>query len=312
MTRKKVILTIGDPAGCGPYVTLKALAALDLSANDIFLVGSEEVLAKYPDYKKIKRKVIPVDVDIAGGRLLPGVSRAAGAAALEYLQCALYLMGKEKIDRLVTAPVSKEAIALNLPCFTGHTEYLAAYFKVKDFAMMMVSPRLKTLLLTRHLPLNDVARAIGRAGVSAALRLLERSLRGNFRIKNPRIAFAAVNPHAGVDTFLGREEKAILAGIRLSGIKAAGPFPADTLFIQKNMAKYDCIVAAYHDQGMIPFKLLAFKEGVNFTAGLPIVRTSPAHGTAFDLMKKGGVPDHSSMLAAIKLALRLKPGACVL
>ena len=213
---------------------------------------------------------------------------------------------KEKgVNRLVTAPLSKEAVKFTQEGFCGHTEYLAACFKVNNFAMMMASKSLNVILLSRHIPLRDVAFSINKKIVHDALSLAYSALKKQFKIKNPKIVFVSVNPHAGLDTFLDSEEKKIVEAIREFKAKVYGPYPCDTIFAKEKLKNYDCIICAYHDQGMIPFKILSFYDGVNVTLGLPIIRTSPAHGTAFDLMKTGKKPSSLSMEAAIKMALKL-------
>lgn len=308
MPVKKIVITIGDPAGCGPLITLKSLAALRRPDVEFFVVSSNKILSKYPIYKKIKNSFNFIDIETTGiDTVRPGQgSISTGIAALSYLDAALSLMDKLEIKLLVTAPLSKEAAGLVRKGFCGHTEYLAQYYRVKKYAMFMVSPNIKIVLLTRHIPLKSVSKAISPVLVKETLEVVLSGLTKIYRIKKPVIAFASCNPHAGINTFLGDEEKNIIKGIGKFKENVFGPFPSDTIFSPASIKKYDCIICPYHDQGMVAFKLLAFKDGVNLTAGLPIIRTSPVHGTAYDLMSSGGVPDHSSMLAAINLALRLK------
>jgi 4-hydroxythreonine-4-phosphate dehydrogenase len=214
-------------------------------------------------------------------------------------------MKKKYIKRLVTAPLSKEAARLVLPNFSGHSEYLADYFKAKNIAMMMVSNKLKTVLLTRHIPLREVPLSLNRRELLNTFSLVYFSLKTMFRIKNPKIAISSLNPHAGVNTFLDKEEKLIYKAVKDFKKEIYGPYPSDTIFTEDNLKKYDCVISLYHDQGMIAFKLLSLKEGVNLTLGLPIIRTSPAHGVAYDIMRQHKVPFSSSMAEAIKLAMRL-------
>ena len=304
MRRLNVVITVGDPSGCGPLVTLSALCRGGFNVGKIFVVGSEAVLRKYPAYKIIKDKVTIVDLPFDGiDKLPPRPSWLGGKAALAYLDCAVDLMEKTGITRLVTAPVSKEAVQMVLPAFYGHTEYLAAHYGTKQVEMMMVASKIKTVLFTRHLPFAGVSKAIKAPGLRRTIDLVLTTLKRSFKIAVPKIALLSVNPHAGVHTFLGPEEKVILEAARSFKKNVDGPLASDTAFIPANLKKYDCFICMYHDQGMVPFKLLAFKDGVNFTAGLPIVRTSPAHGTAFDLMRNKIMPDCTSMHAAIKLAL---------
>jgi 4-hydroxythreonine-4-phosphate dehydrogenase len=171
--------------------------------------------------------------------------------------------------------------------------------------MMMVSGKLKVILFTRHIPLREVPSFIRKKDLIDTFFLVYSSLKKMFKIKNPLLAVTSLNPHAGLDTFLGREEKIVYDAIRSFGHRIYGPFPSDTIFIEKNLRKYHCIICLYHDQAMVPFKLLSFREGVNLTLGLPVIRTSPAHGVAYDAMRNGATPFSSSMLEAIRLALKL-------
>jgi len=308
MKRPSLVITSGDPSGCGPLVTLSALQRCDFPAGEMILVGSEAVFKKYPAYKLIKNKVNLVDVMIDGVETSPQqATLLGGRAALAYLECALAVMKRSGIRRLVTAPVSKEAIQLTLPEFHGHTEYLAGHYGVKQFEMMMVSEAIKTVLFTRHINFSDISKAIKKEELRATIAMVLTALKKQFKINNPKVALLSVNPHAGIDTFLGKEETVIVEAAKPFKKNVFGPLASDTAFIPANLKKYDCFICMYHDQGMVPFKLLAFKDGVNFTTGLPIIRTSPAHGTAFDLMRNNIMPDSTSMHAAIELALKLNP-----
>ena len=307
MAKKEVVITIGDPAGCGPHITLEAIKALYKKNIEFYVVGDSAILKRSTLFKSLKNKINLVDLCVpAIKKIKPGYpSKHSGQAARAYLNAALGLMHLRKIKRLVTAPVSKEAIQISHPEFVGHTEYLSDYFNAKRVEMMMVSSKYRMVVFTRHIPLSQVPSRIKKGEVLQTLKIVASVLRKKFSISKPKIALASINPHAGVDTFLGKEEKIIVSAKK--GIKAGiyGPFPADTLFIPKNIEKYDCIICFYHDQAMVPFKLLSIKEGVNLTLGLPIIRTSPAHGTAFDLVKAGKKPFSSSMIAATELALKL-------
>jgi len=307
MSRKRVVVTAGDPAGCGPLITLQTINKCKADETDFFVVGDRKVFAKLTGYNKFKKRVNFIDLDTPGiEKIKPGIpSKITGQASLNYLKASLKVIKQQKIKRLVTAPVSKEAIGLVLKKFSGHTEYLAKYFGVSKFAMLMTSKQLRVLLLTRHLPLRLVSSAIQRQGVLDSISLVYSCLKGQYKIKSPKIALVSANPHAGIDTFLEKEEKKLLAAKLAFKKPIYGPYPADTIFINDNLKKYDCIICPYHDQAMIPFKLLSLKNGVNLTLGLPILRTSPAHGVAFDLMRQRKNPFSSSMTEAIKLVLRL-------
>lgn len=307
MSRKRVVITSGDPAGCGPFIALKAIESIRESEHDFFLVGDKKILQKIPVYRKVRNRINLVDLNNRGIEdVRPGeCSRLAGQASLSYLNKALELMPENKIKCLVTAPISKEAVKLVLKTFSGHTEYLSAYFNVKNFAMMMVSPALKVVMATRHINLKEVSLFLNARDIYNLLCLTYNSLRSQFNLKSPRIAFCAVNPHAGLNTFTGDEERMIIKARKKFKKPTYGPYPADTIFTRQNLKKYDCIICAYHDQAMIPFKLLSFHTGVNVTLGLPIVRTSPAHGVAYDLLKTNKPASYSSMLQAIKVGLKL-------
>ena len=307
LPEKTIVISSGDPVGCGPIITLKAIDKFQPRKVNFFVVGDKEIFERLPIYRKIKSRINLVDLNTPGiGRAKLGKpTKLGGEASLSYLEKALELMKKKQIKRLVTAPLSKEAVGLVKKGFRGHTEYLAEYFKAKKFAMMMVSSSLKAVLLTRHICLRDVPSSLRKKDIYDLLCLVYNSLQRQFKLNSPRIAFCAINPHAGLNTFLEDEEKKILQAKEKFKKLTFGPYPADTIFTKENLKQYDCIICAYHDQAMIPFKLLSFRTGVNVTLGLPIVRTSPAHGVAYDIVKKEKAPFFSSMLEAIKLASKL-------
>lgn len=308
LRRNIVGITMGDPCGIGPEVIAKALAKPSLRTSAQFLIiGDYRV---YQRYSRKRRDDGFVDLrNMPSNRLRLGSPNAASArASLEYLQYAIGLLKEKKITSLVTAPLCKKAISsLGVP-FCGHTEYLAEAFNVKRFGMMFVTDRLKTSLVTRHLPLSSVPQAIDSSKIDTTLGLTHETLQKFFKIKKPMIAVCGLNPHAGEGGQIGREELTkIIPAIKKAnqkGLKIFGPFAADTLFCPGTVSNYDAIVAMYHDQGLIPMKSLYFRKVVNLTMGLPFVRTSPAHGTAFDIAGKN-VADPSSMREAIKLAVEL-------
>jgi 4-hydroxythreonine-4-phosphate dehydrogenase len=249
--------------------------------------------------------------------------KQAAEGSLKFLQKAIALIKEGAVDALVTAPLSKEAVSLYYSGFVGHTEYLAKAFGVKHFDMMFIAPQVRLTIVTRHVPLRDVPKLISVPAVFDAISLMTKTLKERFKIRNPKIAVLGLNPHAGESGLLGREDiKYILPAIRKAkaqGVNAKGPLPADTFFAfhrhfchsrgsyrrgEASGNSYDGIIAMYHDQGLVPLKGMYMKELVNFTAGLPFVRTSPAHGTAFDIAGKNKA-DPSSMIAAIKLACEL-------
>lgn len=309
MSKNTIVISSGDPVGCGPIITLGAIDKFQQRKINFLVVGDKKIFERVPIYRKLKSRINLIDLNTSGiERVKKGEpTKLAGKASLNYLDKALELMKKKQIKRLVTAPLSKEAVGLIRKGFSGHTEYLAEYFKTKKFAMMMVSSSLKVILLTRHICLRDVSVFLRKKDIYDLLCLVYKSLQRQFKLKSPRIAFCAMNPHAGLNTFLEDEEKKIIQAKEKFKWLTFGPYPADTIFTKENLKQYDCIICAYHDQAMIPFKLLSFRTGVNVTLGLPIVRTSPAHGVAYDIVKKGKAPFFSSMFEAIKLAAKLSP-----
>ena len=286
---KVIGITMGDPSGVGPEVIRKALKKGRFPSSTAFvIIGSQKLFKNIP---------VPV-IDIT--------YRTPGEGALKSLERAVALVKGGGLDALVTAPLSKEAVSRFQKDFRGHTEYLARAFGVKRFDMMFVSPRVRISLVTRHVPLKNVPALITRKAVLDSIALMDETLKRRFHIRSPRIAVLGLNPHAGEGGLLGYEDiRAIGPAIRSAqqqGIKAHGPFAADTFFCHDK--GFDGIVAMYHDQGLTPVKGMYFKELVNFTAGLPFVRTSPVHGTAFDIAGQG-IADASSMIAAIQLAREL-------
>ncbi len=215
----------------------------------------------------------------------------AGEASVKSLRCAIGDLKQGIIDVIVTGPVNKLNIQSDKFSFPGHTEYLAHEFDAGDVLMIMASNMMRVAVATGHVPLSKVPRLLSVEMITSKLRLLNDSLIRDFGIRRPRIAVLGLNPHAGEDGIIGDEDSQIIQPAlelsRKEKIMALGPFPADGFFAAGNFAKFDAILAMYHDQGLTPFKALAFDTGVNFTAGLPVVRTSPAHGTAFEISGKG-------------------------
>lgn len=214
-------------------------------------------------------------------------TREAGESSYYALQAATSDLEHGLIDVLVTAPINKDNIQSDNFKFPGHTEYLAQHFKTDNYLMLMVSETMKMGVVTTHLPLSEVPKHITRDAVLSKIRIMAKSLQQDFSINKPRIAVFGLNPHSGDNGLLGKEEiDVILPAImqaKKEGIIALGPYPADGFFGSEDYRKFDGILAMYHDQGLIPFKLTSFEHGVNFTAGLPVIRTSPAHGTAYSI-----------------------------
>lgn len=215
----------------------------------------------------------------------------AGEASVKSLDCAVSDLKQGVIDVLVTGPINKFNIQSDKFSFRGHTEYLAHHFDTGDILMLMVSEMMRVAVATGHVPLSEVPGMLTKDMIVRKLRILNTSLISDFNIRKPRIAVLGLNPHAGEDGLIGNEEREVIQPAleiaRSENIMAIGPFPSDGFFASDSFTKFDAILAMYHDQGLTPFKALAFESGVNFTAGLPVVRTSPAHGTAFEIAGKG-------------------------
>jgi 4-hydroxythreonine-4-phosphate dehydrogenase len=243
------------------------------------------------------------EVEIKPGEL----NATGGKYALLSLQTATQALLDKKINALVTAPIHKKNIYSDEFPFTGHTPYLKAIFQVQDVLMMMVSPNMRVGLLSEHIPLQDASKAVTREALRSKLNIFHQSLQKDFGIAKPRLAVLGLNPHAGDNGLIGKEEESLIQPLlkeTRQQMLVFGPYSADSFFARGYHEKFDGVLAMYHDQGLIPFKSLAIGEGVNYTAGLPAIRTSPDHGTAFDIAGKGRA-DHSSMLAAAFEAIEI-------
>lgn len=320
--RLKIGITQGDTNGIGWEVILKTLADSRIAELCTPVVYGSPAAAGYyrrciADLEEIAFNTVSSARDARRGRvnliacgpqelrIVPGEpSPEAGRAAVEALQAAVRDLKEGTLDALVTGPIDKETAQADDFRYTGHTEYLAAELEGSPM-MLMCSDRLRVGLVTTHLPLAEVSAAISREKITEALDRLARSLVADFGVVKPRIAVLALNPHAGDGGLLGREEQEIIKPAIVEafgeGVLAFGPFAADGLFAGGGYAKYDGILAMYHDQGLAPFKTLS-PDGVNFTAGLSAVRTSPDHGTAFDIAGKDKA-DPQSMRNAIYAAI---------
>lgn len=287
--KPRIGVTVGDPAGIGPEIARKAAA--DASVRAV----CEPVLYG------------PSDPDPLSA-FEPGIlSAAAGRAAYDAILEAVADASADELAAIVTAPINKEAFALAGLPWRGHTDLLAELTGAPRVAMMFYADALRVVLATVHIPIADVPRALTRDLVEGVIELTASEL-PRFGYSSPRIAVAGLNPHAGEHGVIGREDDEVLRpaieAMRAGRIRVDGPFPADTVFVRAARGDFDVVIACYHDQGLIPVKLLAFGRAVNVTLGLPIVRTSVDHGTAFDIAGKG-VADPSSLIEAIKLAARL-------
>ena len=279
IARPRIGVTVGDPAGIGPEIARKAAADAGLSSTcDLVLYGPSE------------------DTDVsrfARGR----VSADAGRTAYDAIVSATADAMAGRLDAIATAPVNKEAFAAAGLPWRGHTDLLAHLTGAARVAMMFYAESLRVVLATVHIALAEVPRALTRDVVEGTIDLASREL-PRFGIHSPRLALAGLNPHAGEHGVIGREDDDVLAPavaeLRSRGVLVDGPFPADTVFVRAMRGEFDAVVACYHDQGLIPIKLVAFGKAVNVTLGLPIIRTSVDHGTAFDIAGKG-IADPSSM-----------------
>lgn len=302
---KTVIITMGDPSGIGPEIIAKSLLSHKISRRIKFVViGDSFVFKKVIRHRNLSRANIEfVDLNnVCKKNFSFGKVKAEyGRAALEYIDVALNLMKKEDLKALVTAPVSKASIALINNNFFGQTEYLAAKSHTKHFAMLLANNKLKIALVSRHIPLKDVAKTITVEDICQTARLTNKFLKKFYLIREPDIAICSLNPHSGDNGLIGKEEitKIIPAVNRLkNSLKCFGPYPGDSLFDLALKDKVDAVVAMYHDQALIPLKITGMMHAVNITIGLPFVRTSPLHGVAFDIAGKNQA-DPSSMIVAI-------------
>ena len=331
MTRSKdkplLGITMGDPAGIGPEVIAKALAEQSLRRLcRPIVIGSFPVMQQTVKRLTLKMDVIRVEghetapprsnqlavldpLDRPLGRFPPGVAAPqTGAASVLFIKKAVELAQLGCIDGMVTAPINKEAINLAGCHFPGHTELLADLTATPESGMMIVGGPLRIMFVTTHVAIKDLPTLLTQAKIEQAIRLAHLALKDLFGIKKPRIGVAALNPHAGEHGLFGDEESRVILpatrAMQAQGIRASDPLPADTLFGKAARGDYDGVVALYHDQGLIPLKLVAFGTCVNLTVGLPIIRTSVDHGTAFDIVGKG-IADPGSLVEAITLAARL-------
>lgn len=328
-SRPVLAVTIGDPGGIGPEVVVSALADRELWRRGRFLIlGSESVLHRAAEARGIEpfwwsvalgspalratgaHDVVLMDTDRAWGvvEALPIPNRGAGAYSYRLVEEAIGMAqpgSVERVQAIVTGPINKQAwVMAGKSRFPGHTELLADRFRAKRVVMMFAGPRLRVVLATIHLPLMDIRNVLTIGRVFDAIDLGAEGCR-MLGVARPRVAVCGLNPHAGEGGLMGDEEERLIGPAvehaRNAGIDASGPFPGDTIFNAALSGKYDLVVAMYHDQGLIPVKLLSRDESVNMTIGLPIIRTSPDHGTAFDIAGRG-MADPGSMRAALTLA----------
>lgn len=312
--RIRVGVTLGDMNGVGPEIILKTFADNRLAQDlTIIVYGSNRVLNAYKKELDIEQfsfhgikdaaDAIPKKVNLVSLTkqelpVEPGdVTEIAGKLALMSLEAAVKDLAGNKIDVLITSPINKKNIQQDGFDFPGHTEYLAKYSNVDQALMLMCSASLRVGVVTGHLPLKEVSEKITKEQIVGKLLAMDKSLKMDFTLQKPKIAVLGLNPHAGDGGLLGSEEKDVIIPAIMEanelGVFAFGPYSADGFFAGKAFTQFDAVLAMYHDQGLIPFKSIAGEYGVNYTAGLPIVRTSPSHGTAYDIAGKGTANEQS-------------------
>lgn len=308
-----IALSIGDPCGIGPEIVLKALSDPQLSAR-AQVIGDEHTLAREATRLRLPmpKHLRPIGPDCS--RLSPGELHAqAGRASFAYVEHAIGLALSEEVAAVVTAPISKEAWHLAGHRFPGHTELLADRCGGVPVRMMLANPQLRVVLVTIHLALRRAIEALTTESIAQTIRICDAGLR-QLGIAQPRIAVAGLNPHAGEGGLFGDEELQIIAPAveqcAAQGLSVSGPYAPDTIFMRaRGLREFDAVIAMYHDQGLIPVKYLGVDDGVNVTLGLPFLRTSPDHGTAFDIAGRtdpqgDGLADARSLQAAIRSALQ--------
>src|SRR5437868_12483062 len=324
--RPRIAITMGDPAGIGPEVVLKAVAEdkvrracqpiivgdaqlLAHTARTLDLLCGYDVAQRGEPIPETAGEPVIYHLNNISGHVASGVeSGAAGRAAAEYIEAAVEVCASGQADAISTAPINKRALFLGGYSFPGHTEFLAHLTRAEECAMAFVAANLRVVLISTHVPLAQAIRLVERQRIERVVRLTNRELK-RWGIERPRLAVAALNPHGAEGGLFGVEEAAeiapaVVACREEAGIDVSGPFSADTIFLRASRGEFDAVIACYHDQAMIPVKCLSFGEAVNVTLGLPFIRTSVDHGTAFDIAGKG-VAEHSSMVAAILLAADL-------
>jgi len=327
MSLPKIGITMGDPTGVGPEIIVKALSMEEpYKACQPIVFGDEQVLLKV-----IRRECLPVEIraidKIPKEGYQPGKiflfpstqleidsimfgkpDRKCGEAMVRYVEDAVTWVKKRKLDAITTCPINKKAINAAGYSYSGHTELLTHLTRSPSVAMMFIGSKWKVVLVTTHLPLKEVSKWITRDRILNIIQLAEEGLRRFFGISHPKIAVLGLNPHCGEEELLGMEEKEeiipAMEEAKSRGIEIQGPFPADSFFDVSSSQPYDAVIAMYHDQGLIPVKALGFKESINFTLGLPFIRTSVGHGTGYDIAGTG-LADPANLINAIVAAANL-------
>ncbi len=319
-------ITMGDPSGIGPEIILKSFCLNDISEMRIIVIGDYDIMNAAHRLLKTDNIALKrinnvsealftemtlnildlnlIDID----KFQPGtVNEMSGNAAFGYIRKAIVLANNHEISGIATAPLNKEALHLAGHNYPGHTEILSALTNTTDYAMLLHDSQLSVIHVSTHISLLEAIKGLRKERIEKVIELADRSMK-QLGCSQPSIAVAGINPHAGENGLFGDEEtREIIPAVRAmkdKGFNVYGPFPPDTIFLQAINGKYDIVVAMYHDQGHIPLKLIGFKSGVNITAGLPFIRTSVDHGTAFEIAWQGKA-DESSMAEAVRLAFKL-------
>ncbi len=297
-----IAITLGDPGGIGIEITLKALSDFP---PKVILFGNKEAITYYSKSLNLKFPEKAKIVNIEGNFDVGKKSKVNGKIAYKSLIKAIEAAKQGLCKAIVTAPINKKALHLAGYKYPGHTEILAKEFSTEKFVMMMAAPGIKVTFVTSHIPFSLIPRTISKKLIKEKALITDKYLRRYWNLEQPSLGILALNPHAGDSGLFGDEEEKIIKPaiqeLKEKGLDIDGPFPADTYWSSQ---KKDCAIALYHDQGMIPFKIKSFGKGVNITLGLPIPRTSPDHGTAFDIAGKG-IANPGSMKAAIKSAFKI-------
>lgn len=321
-----IAVTIGDPAGIGPEIIIKSLTEGELSGSPVVVVGCARTLQRVLDKGIVGQADLRIIDQVSGAQFAPGVINVmdepladpdglkpgvvqaqAGDLAYRCVKRATALAMAGEVKAIATAPLNKEALHLAGHHYPGHTELLAHLTHSKDYAMVLYTDKLKVIHITTHIALRKFLDTLNQDRVKTVIGIADTFLK-RVGFSHPRIAVAGVNPHAGENGLFGDEEINIVgpavAAMKAQGLNVTGPCPPDTVFMQCHEGMYDMVVAMYHDQGHIPLKLLGFYDGVNITAGLPFIRTSADHGTAFDIAWTGKAKSES-MTVSIQLAMQI-------
>jgi 4-hydroxythreonine-4-phosphate dehydrogenase len=308
MTKPKLLLTLGDPNGIGPEIILKIFNDKVFSSKfALTIIGSKKILDYYSSLLNLQKLPLEKFIEIPlpkGFLITPGkIDKKAGKISGDAIKAAIDLCLKKEFSGMITLPISKESLNLGGYNYPGHTEMLGELTQSENTVMILYSRIFSVALITGHVPLSEVKKKIHHDLLFKKITAISNSLVKDFKIKNPRIAVLALNPHAGDGGLLGEEEQKIINPVieqmNSLGFNLRGAFASDAYFANKTYKKFDITIALYHDQGLIPFKMISFDKGVNFTAGLNIIRTSPDHGTAFDIAGLGKANTESTKQAIV-------------